>query len=128
MRHKKKRVLKLSAGPQKQSQVVRNLLTSLVENGQIVTTSKKAKVLKSQGDKFFNKLVTYWDKYDEVAAPREAMRLTKSTLFTDNAGKKAINDLVPKWRDAERTTGFIIDMKLGPRAGDAAEEVLVKLA
>ena len=128
MRHKKSRVLKLDPGPQKQSLVIRNLLTSLVEHGQIITTSRKAKVLKSHGDKFFNRLVRCWDKYDEKAAPREAMRITKSTLFTDQAGKKALNDLVPKWRDAKRDTGFIIDMKLGPRAGDAAERVLVKLS
>ncbi|USN55814.1 MAG: hypothetical protein H6765_04455 [Candidatus Peribacteria bacterium] len=67
-------------------------------------------------------------KYDDKDATREAMRITKSTLFTDEAGKKAVNELASKWRADEKNSGFIIDMKLGPRPGDAAEKVLLKLA
>jgi ribosomal protein L17 len=57
MRHKKKRILELSTGVQKKQNVIRNLLTSLVGSGQMVTTIKRSKVLKSTADKFFARLV-----------------------------------------------------------------------
>jgi len=104
------------------------MITNLVTHGQIVTTSKRAKVLKAEADKLLSKLVRYAHKYDEKDAKREAGRVVKSIIFTDVAGKKLVNDLLPKYLDEERKTGFVITMKLGLRPGDSAEKVLVKLA
>ncbi len=53
--------------------------------------------------------------------------MTKSILFTDEAGKKVLNDLVPNWIQNKKTTGFVMDLKLGARAGDASEKVLVRI-
>lgn len=127
MRHQFNRLLELRTGAQKQSNVVRNLLTSLVTHGTITTTPKRAKVLKSQADSFFAGIVALYTTKDATVAKREAMRMTKSTLFTDVAGKKVLNDLVPLWLQNKKQTGFVMDVKLGPRAGDATEKVLVRI-
>lgn len=104
MRHQKNRLMELRTGAQKQSNVVRNLLTSLVTHGTITTTPKRAKVLKSRADSFFSKVVDLYATHDAVAAKREAVRMTKSTLFTDKAGKKVLDDLVPTWIQNKKKT------------------------
>ncbi len=127
MRHGKNRLMELRTGAQKQSQVVRNLLTSLVTHGTITTTPKRAKVLKSHADSFFAGLVSLYNNNEATLAKREAVRMTKSVLFTDEAGKKVLNDLVPVWISSNKKTGFVMDLKLGARAGDASEKVLVRI-
>ena len=127
MRHKKKRVLELSTGVQKKQNVVRNLLTSLITHGEMITTGKRAKVVKAEADKFFARLVRIYSKFEGVAAKREADRFVKSVLYTEVAGKRAVSEILPKYLDESRTTGFVSNYKLGFRAGDAAEKVLVKL-
>ena len=127
MRHKKKRVLELSTGVQKKQNVVRNLLTSLITHGEMITTGKRAKVVKAEADKVFARLVRIYSKFEGVAAKREADRFVKSVLYTEVAGKRAVSEILPKYLDESRTTGFVSNYKLGFRAGDAAEKVLVKL-
>lgn len=127
MRHQKNRLMELRTGAQKQSNVVRNLMTSLITHGTITTTPKRAKVLKSHADSFFAGLVSLYSNNEEVSAKREAVRIIKSLIYTDEAGKKVLNDLVPAWIQNKKTTGFITDVKLGPRAGDSSEKVLVRI-
>ena len=127
MRHKKKRVLQLSTGVQKKDLVVRNLLTSLVTHGELVTTVKRAKVLKSEADKLIGRMVQFWATYDEAGAKREADRLAKKVLFTEAAGKKLVGDIVPKYVNEEKISGYVMNVKLGLRPGDSAEKVLVRL-
>lgn len=122
-----KRVRNLASGAQKTENRLRNLLTSLVAHNQIVTTQKKAQVIKSTANSFFSRLVRLYSTRDAAEARREAIRLIKATLYTDAEGKKLLDELLPRWIDNEVTNSFIIDVKLGPRAGDAAEQVLVKL-
>ena len=127
MRHKKKRILELSTWVQKKQNVIRNLLTSLVAHGQMVTTIKRSKVLKSVADKFFGRLVRIHEKNDEATAKRESIRYVKSLIFTEKEGKKVIQDILPRYLEAKKTCWFVMNVKLGPRPGDAAEKVLVKL-
>lgn len=127
MRHKKKRILELSTWVQKKQNVIRNLLTSLVASGQMVTTIKRSRVIKSVADKFFGRLVRLHEKNDESTAKRESIRYVKSLIFTEKEGKKVIQDILPRYLESKKTCGFVMNVKLGPRPGDAAEKVLVKL-
>ena len=127
MRHKKKRTLELSTGVQRKDNVIRTLLTNLITHGEMITTPKRAKVLKAQADSFFARLVKLSMKYDEADARRESIRIVKSVLYTEVAGKRAIDEFLPRYLEEKRTTGFVTDNKLGPRPGDAAERTLVRL-
>lgn len=51
----------------------------------------------------------------------------KQTLYTDEAGKKVVDELLPLRVQSEKTSGFVQALKLGPRKGDAAEAMLVRL-
>jgi hypothetical protein len=47
----------------------------------MTTTSKRAKVLKSEADSFFSRLIRMMNKYEEKDAKRECIRYVKSVLF-----------------------------------------------
>jgi large subunit ribosomal protein L17 len=127
MRHKNNRVTKLAPGAQKYSLLMRNLLTSLVTSGKVVTTQKRAKALCAEADSFFARLVRWSADADQAAGQRVVIATLKQTLFTEDAGKKVINELLPAWTQANKVSGFAQGLKLGPRKGDAAEEMLVRL-
>jgi hypothetical protein len=38
-----------------------------------------------------------------------------------------IQDLLPRFVEQKKTSWFVMNVKLGPRPGDAAEKVLVKI-
>lgn len=127
MRHRTKRAIKLTTH-QTKSNVVRNLLTSLITHGSIKTTVAKARTLKRESEKMLHSLVSLFDKYeDDKDVRREAIRIAKNLMFSPEAGKKLVNDILPKYKESGKTTWFVQDFKLGPRPGDNAEMVLVKL-
>lgn len=127
MRHKHKRATVFTSW-QKQSNVMRNLITSLVDHGQIITTWRKARALKARADALFGKLVQIHIKYDgKNDAKRELSRLVKRVVYTEDAGKKLVQDFVPKWADDNKTSGFVRKLKLGPRPWDNAEKFVVSL-
>lgn len=129
MRHKKKRVMQFHTGVQKRSNVLRNLLTSLVEHGQITTTIWKSKAIKAEADQFFGSLVKCYESYaDESSAKREIIRKIKQVIYTDDAGKKLAWELVPTWKESNKTFGYVRTLKLWLRAWDSAEQVLVSLS
>lgn len=82
MRHRHKRLLQLHTGAKKKTVFIRSLLTSLVKYDAVTTTSKRAKVLKSEADSFFSKLVAQFAKYEnEKDAQRECIRIVKAEIF-----------------------------------------------
>lgn len=112
MRHRKKKIIQLSTGVQKRSNVVRNLLTSLVVHGQVVTTEKRAKVLKATADKFFSRLMRSYQLYtNEADATRENIRFVKATIYGEGAGKKVMNERLPKYKSAGNGS-FVADYKI----------------
>jgi len=126
MRHRHKKT-KFRLGTQKKDLVVRSLLTNLVRYGAIKTTSRKAFVLKAEADSFFATLVKYSKTKAANDAKREIVRLVKRRIFTEEEGKKVVNELLPMMLESGKTSGFISNYKLGARKGDAAEHVLVKI-
>jgi large subunit ribosomal protein L17 len=93
-----------------------NLACSLIEHGRIRTTEAKAKAVKP----FAEQMITL-GKRGDLAARRQAIAELRSkdavhTLFTDVAP-----------RFADRPGGYSRIVKLGPRAGDAADMVYLEL-
>lgn len=125
MRHQRNRTIQFETWQfQKKDNVLRTLLTNLVAGGQIVTTSKRAFVLKAYADSFFARVVRVskgngWR--------REAIRIIKSIIWTETEGKKVLDVLIPSYIDSKKDSGFIASYKLWMRKWDRAEEVLVKL-
>jgi ribosomal protein L17 len=127
MRHKNNRVTKLASGAQKYSLLMRNLLTSLVTSGQIITTQKRGKAVCAEADSFFAHLVKWSTADDAAAGKRVVIAMLKQTLFTEEAGKKVINDLLPARSQAKMNSWFVTGLKLGPRKWDAAEKMIVRI-
>ncbi len=98
MRHQCNRLLELETGAKKKDIFVRQLLTNLIKNGKTTTTPKRAKVLKSEVDTFFARLIKINTKLDEKDARRESIRYIKSLIFGEAEGKKVLNILLPKYK------------------------------
>ncbi len=97
--------------------LLRNLATSLVLYEEIKTTAAKAREVKP----ILERLIIYAKK-NNLAARRQLL----GYFFDKKAVKKIFEVLVPRF--AKTKSGFIHVYKLGPRLGDSAEMVLMKLA
>jgi large subunit ribosomal protein L17 len=90
--------------------LLRNLATSLILFEKIKTTEAKAKVLKP----FIEKLVTR-GKINNLNNRRQL----KKSLYSENAVKKMLEELSPRYKD--RKGGYLRIIKLHARQGDAAK-------
>lgn len=128
MQHRKNNLLEIKTGPKSKPVFLRQLLTNLVKNWKITTTSKRALALKSYADGFFASLVGNVQSYDEKDARRENIKLVKSEIFGEPEWKKVIDTLLPKFIESGKKSGFITVFKLWYRVWDGAEKVLLKLS
>lgn len=128
MKHRKNTLLEINTGVKSKWVYIRQMITNLIRNGKVTTTSKRAAVLKSEADTLIGRLVSNTQKYSEADAKRENIRLIKSVIYSEAEGKKLLNDLLPKFVESGKKSGFICTYKLGYRLGDGAEKILVKLA
>lgn len=120
--------MELNTWVQKKSLVVRNLVTSLIKNWQLITTPKRAKVLKSEMDKLIGKLLRKFDLYkDDNDVKREIIRAIKQVVFTKEEWKKLAEELIVRYREEWRKTWFVKNYKLWYRKWDSVEKILVKL-
>jgi large subunit ribosomal protein L17 len=105
---------KLSRTTDARKQLLRNLARELVYHGEIRTTLAKAKAVQP----IVEKLVT-------KAKEGSRMQLNKlrSALADHEAEKLLLEDV--KGRFSPRTSGYTRIVKLGPRLGDGAEEVIL---
>ncbi len=126
MRHRHNKLLQLNTWVISKDVAIRNMLNNLVLNGKMMTTPKRAKVIKAQADSFFSSLVSMYARYDEKDARREAIRFVKKTLFSEEAGKKVINELLPRYI-ADKNQSFVTSYKMWYRRGDAVEKIYLKL-
>ena len=95
---------------------LRNLVTSLLENGKIETTLPKAKEVRCMAEK----MITL-GKTNTLHTRRQALAyITKEDVVT-----KLFTELAPKY--ADRNGGYTRILKLGPRRGDAAEMSIIEL-
>lgn len=96
--------------------LIRNLATSLVLFETIDTTKAKAKEVKS----FLEKVIA---RSKDAGLP--SIRSTYSVFFDNNASKKIIKELVPRY--ADRKSGFIKSYILKNRLGDNAPMMRLEL-
>lgn len=129
MRHKVNKLLDMRLGEyQTRSNVIKTMLTNLMKEGHMTTTSKKAKVIKAEADSFLASLIGLFDKYkDEKDVRREAIRYVKYNITNEEVGKKIIWELIPRLRQTGKKSWFIASYKLGYRSGDGAEKVLLRI-
>ena len=96
--------------------LLRNLVTSFLENGSIETTVTRAKETRSMAEK----MITLGKK-NTLAARRQALAyITKEDVVT-----KLFNEIAPKY--ADRNGGYTRINQLGPRRGDGAEMAILSL-
>ena len=107
---------KLGRASDHRDAMLRNLVTSLLENGKIETTVEKAKETRCMAEK----MITL-GKTNTLHSRRQALSyITKEDVVT-----KVFAELAPKY--ADRNGGYTRILKLGPRRGDCAEMAIIEL-
>ncbi len=101
----------------------RTLIKQLFENNRIHTTSAKAKAIRGEAEKLITlaKNSSKGSDIDKV----NARRLAAASLSDANTVKKLFDDVAPRYEN--RNGGYTRMVKLGPRAGDAADMVVLEL-
>jgi large subunit ribosomal protein L17 len=102
----------------------RNLITELFRHERIRTTRAKASAVRGAAEKLITTAKRGNAAEDEAKAVH-ARRLASARLNDPEIVKKLFDDLAPRFVD--RTGGYTRVIKLGSRAGDAAEMVLLEL-
>ena len=107
---------KLNLPTDQRMALLRNLVTSLLENGKIETTETRAKETRSLAEK----MITL-GKTNTLHSRRQALAfITKEDVVT-----KLFAEIAPKY--ADRNGGYTRIIKIGPRQGDNAEVVFLEL-
>lgn len=128
MQHRKNSLLDINTGVKSKWVFVRQLLTNLVRNWKVTTTLKRAEVLKSEIDTLISRLISNVKNCSEADAKRENIRLIKSVIYSEEDGKKLLSDLLPKFVESGKSSGFTCTYKMWYRKGDWAERILVKFS
>lgn len=96
--------------------LLRNLVTSVIEHERVVTTGPKAKAVKPLVDK----MITL-GKADTLHARRQAAAF----LQTPASVQKLFDTLGSRF--GQRNGGYTRIVRIGPRKGDGAEQVMLEL-
>ena len=107
---------KLGRSSDHRKAMLRNLVTDLLREERITTTKFRAKEAGREAEK----MITLAKKGD-LAARRQVM----AYLYDEDVVSKLFDDIAHRYED--RNGGYTRILKLGPRRGDAAEEVFLEL-
>lgn len=107
---------KLNLPTDQRMALLRNLVTSLLENGRIETTHTRALETRSLAEK----MITL-GKTNTLHSRRQALAF----ITKEDVVKKLFDEIAPKY--AERNGGYTRVIKAGPRRGDAAPMSIVEL-
>ena len=102
----------------------RNLITELFRHERIRTTRAKASAIRGAAEKLITSAKRGNAAGDETKVVH-ARRLATTRLHDPKMVKKLFDEIAPRYID--RPGGYTRIIKLGPRAGDAAEMVLLEL-
>ena len=116
MRHRVKN-RRLGCRTSHRQAMMRNMVTSLIDHGQIVTTVTRAKELRRLADR----MVTLGKKGD-LHARRQAL----SVIRTKQAVTKLFDEIAPLF--SERNGGYTRIVKIGPRRGDSSMMAVIEFA
>lgn len=107
---------KLNLPTDQRMALLRNMVTSFLENGRIETTLTRAKEAQSLAEK----MITL-GKTNTLHSRRQALEfITKEDVVT-----KLFAEIAPKY--ADRNGGYTRIMQTGPRRGDAAPMAILEL-
>jgi large subunit ribosomal protein L17 len=115
MRHQKSG-RRLNRDTDARKALMRNLCSSLLQNGRITTTEAKAKELR----RWVERLITTARVGDVAARRRVAAEVSQPEVV-----ERLFSNLVP--RLGERAGGYTRIIHKGPRHGDAAPMVVIEL-
>lgn len=115
MRHKKAKT-KLGMRSSHRKAMLRNMVTSLMEEETITTTDARAKALRSLADK----MITL-GKRGDLHARRQVAQVVRSKDVT----RRVFEEIAPRY--ADRDGGYVRVMKKGFRKGDGAAVSVVEL-
>ncbi|MDY6064905.1 MAG: 50S ribosomal protein L17 [Finegoldia sp.] len=96
--------------------MLRNQVTSLLENGRITTTVTRAKETKRVAEK----MITL-GKRGDLAARRQAL----GYIYKEEVVKRLFGPIAENYSDREG--GYARILKLGPRRGDSSEMCILEL-
>ena len=115
MRHRKGG-FKLQRDPSARRALLRGLATNVIERDRVITTVTKAKAVRP----WVEKMITLGKK-DTLHSRRQAAAF----LQTPEAVKKVFDTLAPRF--SQQDGGYTRIVRLGPRRGDGAEEVVIEI-
>jgi len=107
---------KLSRNTSHRRALLRNLVTSLLEHGRLMTTLPKAKEVRPLAEKMIS-----LGKLDSLHARRQV----HSYLLKDATAKKVFDTIAPTF--ADRKGGYSRIIRLGNRKGDGADLAIIEL-
>lgn len=110
------RLRKLGRPTAHRNAMLRNLVTSLLRDGQIETTVTRAK----ETQRMAEKMITL-GKRGDLHARRQAL----SYIYDEDVVTKLFEEIAPKYADTNG--GYTRILKMGPRRGDAAEMAIIQL-
>mgnify|MGYP005911243877 CR=1 FL=1 len=107
---------KLNRPTDQRKAMLRNLVTSFLENGRIETTVTRAKEVRSMAEK----MITI-AKTNDLHSKRQVF----AYVTKEDVVKKLFDEIAPKYADVNG--GYTRIVKIGQRKGDGAMEVLLEL-
>ena len=107
---------KLGRASDHRDAMLRNMVTSLLENGKMNTTVTRAKEVRAMAEKMITLA-----KENNLHNYRQAM----AYVTKEDVVKKVFDELAPKY--AERNGGYVRITRIGPRRGDGAEMAIIEL-
>ncbi len=107
---------KLGRPTDQRQAMLRNLATSVILHGRVITTEAKAKTVRSEVEKLIS-----LGKRGDLHARRQAA----AYMLSPDAVKKLFGEIAPRYQ--ERSGGYVRILKAGLRRGDAAPTALIEL-
>ena len=107
---------KLGRASDHRDAMLRNMVTSLLENGKMTTTVTRAKEVRAMAEKMITLA-----KVDSLHNKRQAL----AYITKEDVVKKLFDEIAPKYKDVNG--GYCRIIKTGPRRGDAAEMCIIEL-
>ena len=107
---------KLGRASDHRDAMLRNMVTSLLENGKMTTTVTRAKEVRAMAEKMITLA-----KVDSLHNKRQAL----AYITMEDVVKKLFDEIAPKYKDVNG--GYCRIIKTEARRGDAAEMCILEL-
>ena len=107
---------KLGRASDHRDSMLRNMVTSLLENGKMTTTVTRAKEVRAMAEKMITLA-----KVDSLHNKRQAL----AYITKEDVVKKLFDEIAPKYKDVNG--GYCRLIKTEARRGDAAEMCILEL-